>query len=283
MPAAGGDDRLLARLRRRGLTLGLAEQPRQRQIERRLHHDAVLMRDDHARQLGNASGLRAQVQRPHVDQRSFDRNHHQRALDHLRALLVPERDLRRDHLVLVDARDHLLRTEHQRLLRELEDLQLAVMLAVASRHHPRREVVAAPRRERQHLDELRVLFAGQLHHRVVRRHALALAAAVDGRRFPLIFLVVEDRRVGHVIRRVDRRLNREDVFGVAHVLPQIRGHLGERLQQVRKDLRERLHNRVGGLRGVERHRALIRVDHDLDGVADVIHAGPPTRSTDSDP
>ena len=32
---------------------------------------------------GMRAGLRAQVERPHVDQRLLDRNHHQRALDHL--------------------------------------------------------------------------------------------------------------------------------------------------------------------------------------------------------
>ena len=96
----------------------------------------------------------AQIQRPDVDQRFLDRDHQQRALDDLRSLLIPERDLRRNHLVLVDARRHLARSEDHRLFRKLEDGELAVVLAVAARHHPRREVVLAARGERQHLDVL---------------------------------------------------------------------------------------------------------------------------------
>ena len=92
-----------------------------------------------------------------------------------RSLLVPQRDLRRDHLVLVDARHDLPRPEDDLLLRELEHEQLAVVLAVAARHHPGREVVLPARRERQHLDELGLRLARQLHDRVVRLHRLGAA------------------------------------------------------------------------------------------------------------
>ena len=168
---------------------------------------------------------RAQIQRPHVDQRLLDRDHHQRAPDHLRALLVPERDLRRDRLILADPRDDLPRAEDHLLLRKLKDAQRAVVLAVAARRQPRRQVVAVARREGQHLDELRLRLAGQPHDRVVRLHRPGIAGVVDDRQLPLVLAVVEDRRLRHVVRGEHRRLNREDVLRIAHVLAQRRRHL----------------------------------------------------------
>ena len=67
--------------------------------------------------VSDAAVLRAQIERPDVDERFLDGDHHQRALNDLRALLVPERDLRRDDLILVDAGDDLAGSEHQLLLR----------------------------------------------------------------------------------------------------------------------------------------------------------------------
>ena len=162
---------------------------------------------------------RAQIQRPHVEQRFLDRDDEQRALNHLRALLVPQRDLRRDDLVLIDARDDLPRPVHDRLARKLEHLELPVSLRIRSRDHPRRQVVLARGRERQHLDELGVRFARQPHDRVVRLHQLRVAVDVDRRNLPLVFLVVEDARVRHVVgrehRRLDARRSSPDIAGAA--------------------------------------------------------------------
>ena len=130
-------------------------------------------------------------------------------------------------LILRDAGDDLPRTEHELLLRELEDAQPAVVLAVAARDQPGREVVAPARRERQHLNELRLLLAGQPHDRVVRLHRVPRRPRrLDAGNLPLILAVVEHGRLRHVVRRVDLRLDREDVFGIAHVLADGRRHLG---------------------------------------------------------
>jgi hypothetical protein len=93
----------------------------------------------------------------------------------------------------------------------------------------------------------------------------------DGRRFPLIFLVVEDRRIGHVIRRIDRRLDREDAFRVAHVLRRSSGiSASGRISSERSSPASARSDRAAPR--VERHRALIGVDDDLHRVADVVHA-----------
>src|SRR4029453_7937807 len=101
-------------------------------LERLLHDDTVLVGNDHAGELGNPASGRTQVQRSYVDQRLFDRNHHQRSPDDLRTLLIPERDLRRNDLILRDSSDDLTRTEHELLLREFEHEHLAVMLTIAA-------------------------------------------------------------------------------------------------------------------------------------------------------
>ena len=106
-------------------------------------------------QFGNLAAGSPEIQRTNVNQRFLDRNDEQRALDDFRALLVPQRDLRRDDLILADARSHLPRTEDDGLLWKLKGDQLAVVLAVAPRNHPRGKVVFLPRREGQHLDVLR--------------------------------------------------------------------------------------------------------------------------------
>ena len=218
---------------RRAPAPSAAEDARQRGIERRLHHDLIFIGDDDAVQRRNSAAGCAQVQRPHVQQRFADRNHEQRALNHLRALLVPQRNLRRDHLVLVDARDDLARAVDDRLPRKLEHLELPVSLRIGARRHPRGQVVLPRGSERQHLNELGVRLPGQPHDRVVRLHQLRVAVDVDRRNLPLIFLVVEDHRVRHVIGREHRRLNREDRLRIAEMLPQVGAHRVERLQQAR--------------------------------------------------
>ena len=233
----------------------------------------ILVDDDHARQLGDASARAAQVQRPDVDERLLDRNHHQRAPGDLRSLLIPQRDLRRNHLVLVDARHHLTRTEDHLLLRELEHAHVAVVRRVAARDEPRRQVVLAPRRERKHLDELRVGLAGQPHDRVVRLHrGRGLARVVDGGDLPLVFAVVEDGGLRHVIRREHRRLHPEQILGIADMRPQRGRHLAERLEHPRKHIRVGREHRILRIRRIERRRAVEGVDDDLHGVADVVHA-----------
>ena len=115
------------------------------------------------------------------------------------------------------------------------------------------------------------LLTRQLHDRVVGLHALRLRfAAFDGRHVPLVFLVVEHRRVGHVIRRVHRRLNREERLRVADVPAKIRGHVAHGPEQRREDAPVGGGNRILRIGEVERRRAVVRIHHDLHGVADVV-------------
>src|SRR5688572_22496012 len=144
----------------------VTEQHAQRRVERLGHRDLALLRHHHALELGDAAALGAQIERLHVDQRSLDRDHEQLAAQHFRAALVPQRDLARDLGVLVDPVRDLVRTEHETLPREAIDRELAEVWAVVPRHHPRREVVLLPRRERTHEDELRLALTRQPHHHV---------------------------------------------------------------------------------------------------------------------
>src|SRR5688572_26774243 len=84
--------RLLTGCRRRRRAAVAREEPLQRLVERFLHHDLVLVRDDDALQFRNLSGRRPEVERADVEERFLDGNHQQRSLNDLRALLVPERD-----------------------------------------------------------------------------------------------------------------------------------------------------------------------------------------------
>src|SRR5207247_4676213 len=95
------------------------EHRREGRLERWLHRQPIVVGDDHALQLRELPLLRAQVERLHVHQRVLDRDHQQVPADHLRAHLVPERELLRDDGVLVDTRLDLLRPVDEPLLREL--------------------------------------------------------------------------------------------------------------------------------------------------------------------
>ncbi len=144
------------------------------------------------------------------------------------------------------------------------------MFAVTAGHQPRRQIVLQARGERQHLNELRLLLARQPHDRVVGLHRRRVGLTINHRHLPLVFLVVEDLRIGHVERRERGRLHLEDAFGISHVAAKFFRHLGQRLEHSRKDPAHRLHDRVVRLGDVERHRPVIRVDDHFHRVADVV-------------
>ena len=252
-----------------------AEQPRQTFIERFLHRNPVVARHNHAAQFGDFARLRPQVKRLDVNQRLFNRNHHQRSENHARAALIPERQLTRDFRVLIDAGDDLFRTENELLFREAIRRQATVILAVRAGDHPRREIVFALRRERQHQDKFFFLLARQFHNRVIRLHLprffLIIRAGRLGNR-PLVFLVVEFLRFVHLIRRKNAGLQQENVFRVTQVRPQTFRHFPKRFQRVRKNFRVGLNNRVGSVGDVKINRAVISVNRCFDRIANVIDA-----------
>ncbi len=146
------------------------------------------------------------------------------------------------------------------------------MLAVAARHHPGGQVVLAAGREGQHLDELVARLARQPHDRVIRLHGHRLAFHLDGRHLPLVLLVVEDFRVRHVERRVDRGLDGEDVLGVPDVAPERGRHLVQGREQAGEHVGQRGDDRVAGIREVEGDLAVVGIDDDLHRVPDVVDA-----------
>ena len=108
-----------------------------------------------------------------------------------------------------------------------------------------------------------------------------LAAAEDlGWDVPLVFLLVELARVADVVAQVDLRLQTEEVLGIADMLAYRRGHLVEWLEEIRKDRRIRLEQRLVRLHGVEIRLAGVGVDDHLDTVADVVDAARPMRVRD---
>ena len=90
--------RSLRRARRRCAGPGrrrVAEQRRQRRLERRTVAEPVLQRQHDQPQLGHRAALGLQIDRLGVQQRAPDRDDDQPAAPDLRALLVPQRELRR--------------------------------------------------------------------------------------------------------------------------------------------------------------------------------------------
>ena len=94
------------------------------------------------------------------------------AAPHVRTLLVPERQLSRELRVLIDARFNLKRAVHQFCFWKVVHDRRPIVRVVAPARDPSDQVVPVGRRERQDLDELRRLLAGQLHQDEVRLHRL---------------------------------------------------------------------------------------------------------------
>ena len=240
-------------------------------LERGLHGDLIAVRDDHAAQLGQRPLFRGgEIQRLHVDQRLIDGDREQRTADDLRPSLVPQRELLRNHRVLVDARVDLTRAVDELLLREVEDDQAAVVRRIGARRQPRDHVVAPRRVEEGQEHELLTRLARDAHDRVVRLHITVPSLDRPTRHRPQILLVVEHLRIEHVVRRVLACLDGEEIFRIPDVTLQVLGHLGERLHETRERRGPRTNERVGGIRHVEDDVTVVRVHRRLDRVADVV-------------
>ena len=88
----------------------------------------------------------------------------------------------------------------------------------------------------------------------------------------MVFFVVEDLRLSHVVGGVDRRLDFEDLLRVAQMRAQIGRHFTERLQNAGEDARPGLNQRVTFVGDVEPHVAVIGVHDGFDRIANVIDA-----------
>ena len=150
-----------------------------------------------------------------------------------RALLVPQRQVLGNVLVLIDARLDLHRAVHQLLFRELVKNQVAQVIAVASRGHPTDQIVLAPRSERKNQQKLRRFLPGQSGHDVSGLHGFGLRRLAEQvmRDIPDVFLVVKHLRVVHVKCPVGLGLRLKQGFGIAGVAAQVGRHFGSGLEQ----------------------------------------------------
>ena len=132
----------------------------------------------------------------------------------MRTLLIPQTQLAGKLRVLVNARLDLDRPIDQTGLGKIVDNRCAVVLAVAAPGNPPDQVRPVEGREGQNLNVLDAAFARQLHQYKVRLHRLRLLRATFAqtnfrRDRPLIFLVIKDLGIGHVIEAVNFGLQLE--------------------------------------------------------------------------
>ncbi len=118
--------------------------------------------------------------------------------------------------------------------------------------------------------------AGELHEDEVGLHGhdglVAVGVgAVFGGDGPEVFAVEEDLGVGHVVEAVDLRLQGEDVFGVADVAAEVRGHGAGVFEEAGEDAAVGGDDGVGRVEDVEGGGAVVGVDDDFDAVADVVY------------
>ena len=99
----------------------------ERGLECRAVGEAILQRQHDEPQLRHGALLGLQINRLRVEQRLPAGNHQQAAADHVRALLIPERELAGELRVLVDARFDLLRAVDEARLGKVEDHGVAVI------------------------------------------------------------------------------------------------------------------------------------------------------------
>ena len=182
---------------------------------------------------GTAAGwFGTHVRRLHVQERVLDRDHEQVAEEHGGTALTQQRPFGRELRVLVQPREDDAGTGRRSpptgdrataALRRYPGSELG--------RQPGHHVLPALRHERQHELEALLGLTRRLHQQVVRaqprggvergrrRRALGreLAARRVRRDLPLILVLIEDRRVRHVIRRVPRRLHLEQVLRVPEV------------------------------------------------------------------
>jgi len=242
-----------------------------------LHHHLVAIGRDHSFQLGQLAGLRTQVKRRDIENRALDGHDLEMAADDARTHLVPQRNLLGDLCILLDARLDLERPVDQLVLRESVDDQFAVVRWIATRRQPRDHVLAPAGHHRQHEDKFGARLRGQPYDHVVRRHRHAggaprLDVGLIARELPEILAVIEDLRRFHVVGAVGLRLNQEQILRVADVLLQVLRHCAERPEQARENALVRPHDGVGRIAHIEVGSPVVRIDHHLDCVADVVVA-----------
>ena len=128
------------------------------------------------------------------------------------------------------------------------------------------------RRERHDEHELGVGLARKAEQHVVRLDLAAHGArrAGGGRNVPHVLARKKDLGVGDVIGLIDLDLDVEQVDRDADVRAQAGGHRVDGLEELGERALVRLDDRVLRIDHIEVDGSLVRVDHDLDRVADVV-------------
>ena len=101
---------------------------------------------------------------------------------------------------------------------------------------------------------------------------LGFTLFADHRNLPLVLPVIERLGGIHVVRRVENRLDAEQVGRVAHVRAHVRRNRRRRLEKARENLRVRPNDRIPVIDDIGIDRAVVRVDHDFHAVAHVVRA-----------
>ena len=185
-----------------------------------MHGDLPGVGQDDAPELREIKGLGFEKNRLRVQDVVPKRNDQEDAPKHLGPYLAPQGELLGNHGIVVDARLDLVRAVHVAACWKAEQDQFAVSLPVVACRHPTHQVVTVVRCERLNQQELLLFLTGQTGHDVVRLQRLGLAEGGLHGNGPLIFLVVEDHGVFHMILEQHLGLDVEEVQGVADVLLQ---------------------------------------------------------------
>ena len=117
-------------------------------------------RQHHLLQLRHARLRGLQIDRRNIEECVADRQHQRLTLKHLRPLLVPQRQVFRDILILIDSRVNLHRPQDQFLFRKLHHHNLAELIAIAPRQHHADQILLCRRSECRHQEKLRLRLAG---------------------------------------------------------------------------------------------------------------------------
>ena len=86
-------------------------------------------------------------------------------------------------------------------------------------------------------------------------------------------MVVEHLGYGHVVCGVDVVLQREEILGIAQVLPQVGRHLFQIVEHPGKGTAVCLQHRIFGIGDEEGHVAIKGVDDHFHRIADVVQIG----------
>src|SRR6185436_2759386 len=164
------------------------------------------------------------------EERLTYRANQQMSAEYMGALLIPERELRRQLGILINARFNLQRSINQSGLGEVVDQKFPVFVAIATTGHPANQIVSPGRSKRQNQDKLAILFfSGQLHQYEVRIECLilSLVLCIEAnllRDAPNILALKKGLGILSMVETINFALHTNQGFGIPYVGTQVGGH-----------------------------------------------------------